>query len=51
MCGGTRLTIRVKAPEEEHIISVGKVFAWLEGGAKSPSEKVKKNRLRERLRT
>jgi hypothetical protein len=46
----TRLTIRVKAPEEEHTITVAKVLSWLEGGAKSPSEQVKKNRLRERLR-
>jgi len=46
----TRLTIRVKAPEEEHTISVGKVLAWLDSSAKSPSEQVKKNRLRERLR-
>ena len=47
----TRLRIRVKAPEEEHTITVGKVLSWLEGGAKSPSEGVKKSRLRERLRT
>jgi len=46
----TRLTIRVKAPEEEHTVSVAKVLSWLEGGGKSPSEQVKKNRLRERLR-
>src|ERR1700676_3560309 len=43
----TRLTIRVKAPEEEHIVSVGKVLSWLDGGARSPSERVKKNRLKE----
>ena len=47
----TRLRIRVKAPEEEHTITVGKVLSWLEGAAQSPSERVKKNRLRERLRT
>ena len=35
---GTRLTIRVKVPEEEHTISVGKVLSWLDGGARSPSE-------------
>ena len=46
----TRLTIRVKAPEEEHTISVGKVLSWLDGVASSPSEKLKKNRLKERLR-
>ena len=46
----TRLTIRVKAPEEEHTISVGKVLAWLDGGARSPNEQVKKSRLKEKLR-
>ena len=46
----TRLTIRVKAPEEEHTISVAKVLSWLDGVANSPSEKLMKNRLRERLR-
>ena len=48
---GTRLTIRVKAPEEEHTITIGKVLAWLDGVTASPSEKLKKNRLKERLRT
>jgi hypothetical protein len=47
----TRLTIRVKAPEEEHTVTIGKVLAWLDGIANSPSEKLKKNRLKERLRT
>jgi hypothetical protein len=47
---GTQLTIRVKAPEEEHTVSVGKVLSWLDGGARSPSEQIKKNRLKERLR-
>jgi len=47
---GTRLTIRAKAPEEEHTVTVAKVLSWLEGVASSPSEKLKKNRLRERLR-
>ena len=46
----TRLTIRVKAPEEEHTITIGKVLAWLDGVTTSPSEKLKKNRLRARLR-
>jgi len=47
---GTQLRIRVRAPEEEHTVTVGKVLSWLEGGARSPRELVKKNRLRERLR-
>jgi hypothetical protein len=46
----TQLRIRVKAPEEEHTVTVGRVLSWLEGGARSPSELVKKNRLKERLR-
>jgi hypothetical protein len=47
---GTRLTIRVKAPEEEHTVTVAKVLSWLKRGASSPSEKLTKNRLREQLR-
>jgi hypothetical protein len=46
----TRLTIRVKAPEEEHTVTIAKVLSWLDGVATSPGEKLKKNRLRERLR-
>ncbi len=47
---GTQLRIRVRAPEEEHTVTVGKVLSWLDGGARNPSEQVKKNRLKERLR-
>ena len=39
---GTRLRIRVKAPEEEHTVTVAKAMSWLEGGCRSPSELVKK---------
>jgi hypothetical protein len=46
----TRLTIRVMTPEEEHKVTIAKVLSWLDGVAASPSEKLKKNRLRERLR-
>jgi hypothetical protein len=46
----TQLRIRAKAPEEEHTISVGNVLAWLDGGARSPNEQVRKNLLKERLR-
>jgi len=46
----TRLTISVMAPEEEHTVTIAKVLSWLDGVASSPSEKLKKNRLRERLR-
>jgi len=47
---GTRLTIRVNGPEEEHTVTVAKVLSWLDGVASSPTEKLKKNRLKERLR-
>ena len=45
-----RLTIRVKAPEEQHTVTIAKVLSWLDIIATSPSEKLKKNSLRERLR-
>jgi hypothetical protein len=48
---GTQLKIRVRAPEEEHTVTVAKVLSWLDGVASSPSEKLKKSRLRERLRS
>jgi len=46
----TRPTIQVKAQEEEHTVTIAKVLAWLDGVTTSPSEKLKKTRLRERLR-
>jgi hypothetical protein len=45
----TRLKIRVKAPEAEHTVAVAKVKSWLEGGARSPNERLEKNRLKELL--
>ncbi len=42
----TRLTVRVKGPEQQHTVSVGKLQSWLNDGAKSPSEQVEKERLR-----
>jgi hypothetical protein len=45
----TRLTICVKAPEAKHAVSVGKVEAWLDGGARSPTERLEKNRLKQLL--
>ena len=47
----TRLTICVQVLQEEHTISIGRVLAWLDGVTASPNEKLKKNRLKERLRT
>jgi len=46
----TRLTVRVKQPETEHTVSIGKLQGWLDGGGKSPNEQVEKSRLREILR-
>ena len=46
----TPLRIRVRAPEEEHTVTVGKVLSWLDGVARSPYEQAKKSRLKERLR-
>jgi hypothetical protein len=43
------LTIRVKQPVTQHIVSVGKLRSWLNGGGKSPNEQVMKSRLREML--
>jgi hypothetical protein len=42
----TTLTVRVKAPEAAHVVSIGKVQAWLERVATSPREQVEKNRLK-----
>ena len=38
----TRLTIRVKQPETEHTVSVGKLQSWLDDGGKSPNEQLMK---------
>ena len=46
----THLTVRVKQPETEHTVSVGKLQRWLDGGGKSPNEQVAKSRLRDILR-
>jgi hypothetical protein len=46
----TRLKVRVQSPEAEHTVSVGKMTRWLEGGARSPSERIEKNRLKQLLR-
>jgi hypothetical protein len=45
----TRLKISVKAPEAEHVVSIGKVQSWLDGGAASPIERIEKNRLKKLL--
>jgi hypothetical protein len=42
----TTLNVRVKPPEASHVVSIGKVKAWLDRLAKSPREQVEKNRLK-----
>jgi hypothetical protein len=46
----TRLSVTVKAPATRHELTMAALESWLAGGAKSPNEQVKKNRLKERLR-
>jgi hypothetical protein len=43
------VTVRVRQPETEHTVSVGKFQSWLDGGGNSPNERVLKSRLREML--
>jgi hypothetical protein len=43
------LVVHVKAPAESHELGVGKLEAWLTGGARSPKEKLEKDRLRKLL--
>ena len=48
-CPATSLNIRVKQPETEHTVSVGKLQSRFNGGGKSPNEHVLKSRLRDLL--
>jgi hypothetical protein len=41
---GTRLRFAVKRPEAAHEVRFGRLQEWLEGGAKSPNERVTKQR-------
>lgn len=45
----TRLEIRVQAPATTHVLSVQQIERWLDGGAKSPNEQVRKRKLKEML--
>jgi len=42
---GTRLTIRVKAPEEEHTVTVSKVLSWLDGVANQSEREAKEQSI------
>ena len=43
---GSRLEVEAKTPSVTHTVSMRKVREWLDGGAKSPNEKVTKERLK-----
>jgi hypothetical protein len=45
----TVLTIEVKEPVVRHSLTVGQVQRWVNRGAKSPSELLKKGRLKRML--
>jgi len=45
----SQLEVRVTSPSVMHTVTVKKVREWLEGGAKSPSEKLAKERLKAML--
>jgi hypothetical protein len=42
----SQLEIRVTSPSVTHTVTVKKVGDWLDGGARSPKEKLAKERLR-----
>jgi hypothetical protein len=48
---GTDLEIEVKGPAVTHTIKLNRVCAWVNGVAKSPKDKVLKERLKELLST
>jgi len=43
----TRLTVAVKAPATTHEVSVSKLRSWLDSSAKSPRDRLLKNRSKE----
>jgi hypothetical protein len=46
----TALTVAVKAPAMQHTVTVGQLRLWIDGVARSPKERVIKDRLREIVR-
>jgi hypothetical protein len=44
---GTEVDIKVKAPAVTHTIKLNRVCAWVNGVAKSPKDKMLKDRLKE----
>ena len=45
----TKLKVSVKQMESRHELTLGQLESWVRGGAKSPRERVLKDRLREAL--
>ena len=46
---GSLLEVEVKSPNVTHAVTMRRVLEWLEGGCKSPNEKVTKARLKSLL--
>jgi hypothetical protein len=46
---GTRLEIQVLEPAAVHILMVAQLTRWLDGGAKTPAEALKKKQLKSLL--
>jgi hypothetical protein len=46
---GTRIDIEVCDPPVQHFLIYGQLQQWLNGGAKSPAEAMKKRKLKEML--
>jgi hypothetical protein len=44
---GSELDIEVKAPAVTHTVTLNRLSAWVNGVAKSPKDKVRKDRLKE----
>jgi hypothetical protein len=48
---GTKLRVDVREPGTSHTVTVSQVERWLNGATSRPNERVRKDRLRELLRT
>ena len=46
----SRLKIEVRSATTRHVVTVGQVLRWTAGAAKSPAERLKRDRLRAMLR-
>jgi hypothetical protein len=48
---GTKLQVDVREPATRHTVTLSQVERWLDGATSSPNERVRKDRLRELLRS